>query len=227
MCQTCSLCSILWYTNNNLKFFPKTEYLILSKFFTLDYGVDLNSTASEDFFQGSGKFSRRRLGGGGANIWLKNNKTDKIQIFLVKVQKPTNTGGGPGGGGRPTCPLLRTPIIWVTVYLYKLFIFQRQMNYMINVSGLSDLIFQKDKFHHLNSSIKPGKVIIILPCVSRIWTSLTWLWWCGFRLKPISGIDWATQRIVANVKSGQNWHKNIILLLHSKFILNPWYTPYL
>ncbi len=44
--------------------------------------------------------------------------------------------------------------------LNRLFIFS-QMKYMINASGLGDLIYNKDKFHHLNSSIKPGKVILV------------------------------------------------------------------
>ena len=29
--------------------------------------------------------------------------------------------------------------------------------------------------------------IEFLQCVSGIWTSLTWLWWLGFRLEPILG----------------------------------------
>jgi len=52
--------------------------------------------------------------------------------------------------------------------------------------------------------------------VSEIWTNLTWLWWFGFRLEPISDKDQATAIIVALFKNGQKWHKNNHLATFSK-----------
>ena len=43
-----------------------------------------------------------------------------------------------------------------------------------------------------------GYLLILIPCVSGIWTSLTWLWWFGFRLKPILGYYRATPKGTKN-----------------------------
>ena len=53
---------------------------------------------------------------------------------------------------------------------------------------------------------------LILPCVSGICTRLTWLGWFGIRLKPISGIDQAVLKFVAQIKVVKN-QKLIILVL--------------
>ena len=47
----------------------------------------------------------------------------------------------------------------------------------------------------------------VIQCVSENGTKLTWLWCFDFRLKPISGSDWAAPKTVAHAKSGQKWHK--------------------
>ena len=57
------------------------------------------------------------------------------------------------------------------------------------------------------------KIIISLPCVSGIWTNLTWLWWFGFRHEPISGMTEPTKKIFAHDKSSQKRQKVIIWLL--------------
>ena len=47
----------------------------------------------------------------------------------------------------------------------------------------------------------------LTPYVSGILTSIVWLWWFGFRLKPISGDDRANPEIVADFENGQKWYK--------------------
>ena len=62
---------------------------------------------------------------------------------------------------------------------------------------------------------------LLIPCVSGIWTRLTWLWWFGFRLEPISGNDRTVPKIVAHSTSGQKWLKKIISLLYQSLDFIP------
>ena len=63
-----------------------------------------------------------------------------------------------------------------------------------------------------------------LQWVSRIWASLTWLWFEFCRLELISTTAPAALKNDARFKSGQNWLKK----KSSRFVnLNPWHTLYL
>ena len=57
----------------------------------------------------------------------------------------------------------------------------------------------------------------ILQSVSRTWTSLTWLWWFGFRLKPIFDLPPLPQKIALASKVVQSALK-IIILLNNQFM---------
>ena len=63
-----------------------------------------------------------------------------------------------------------------------------------------------------------------LPCVSGIWTSLTW--WFSLRLEPLLDNDRAIPKIDAHVKSGQWWHQSHHLPTLAKFKSQSWYTLY-
>ena len=66
---------------------------------------------------------------------------------------------------------------------------------------------------------------LLLPCVSAIWTSWTWLCWFDIRLKQISGNDWADPTIVAYIlKVVKSDIKIAISILLPS--LNPSYTLY-
>ena len=43
------------------------------------------------------------------------------------------------------------------------------------------------------------QMLLKVTCVSRIWTSITWPWWFGFRHEPISGNDRPTSKNVAHI----------------------------
>ena len=54
--------------------------------------------------------------------------------------------------------------------------------------------------------------------MSRIWTSLIWLWLFGFRLKPNNTIALASSKDITRLKSSQKWLKMIIYLLKSESV---------
>ena len=53
-------------------------------------------------------------------------------------------------------------------------------------------------------------------CVSGIWTSLTWLWGFGLKLKPITSDDYDASKIVAHIEVFKKWHKNNHLTTFTK-----------
>jgi len=61
-----------------------------------------------------------------------------------------------------------------------------------------------------------GKSEENIPCASGIWTDLTWLWWFGIRLEPISGNELSIQKNFTYPKSGQSEPKISISLFLSR-----------
>ena len=50
----------------------------------------------------------------------------------------------------------------------------------------------------------------------EIWTSLTWQWGFGYRLKSISGNYRGAPKIVAKLKSAKKWLKNDLMATFNK-----------
>jgi len=72
-----------------------------------------------------------------------------------------------------------------------------------NPGKVRDMILFKPLWLNSNDNINNNNLKVrmkqkdekVIPCVSRIWTNLTWLWWISLRLKPTSGNDRATHGV--------------------------------